>query len=177
MAGSHCKRCSVQRGSSMNRKSASRKLPLNPPLFRDLSIEETKTVLAHNHVGRIAFSFHDIVDIRPIHYVLGDDWLFGRTSPGDKLVTLQHHQWIAFEVDEISGPFDWRSVIIHGTFHLLEPGATEPETRLYERALRAIKSLTPDALTDADLTPFRTNIFGISIDSVTGRSSTTEPRA
>jgi nitroimidazol reductase NimA-like FMN-containing flavoprotein (pyridoxamine 5'-phosphate oxidase superfamily) len=158
----------------MNRKSARRTLSVDPPLFRDLSREETETVLARNHVGRIAFSFHDVVDIRPIHYVWGEGWLFGRTSPGDKLVTLQHHQWIAFEVDEISGPFDWTSVIAHGAFHLLEPGGIEVDAQLYERAVRAVKTLIPDALTKTDRTPFRTEIFGVSIDSLTGRSCSTK---
>lgn len=160
----------------MNRKSAPRKLSVDSPLFLDLSREETETVLARNHVGRMAFSFHDVVDIRPIHYTFDEGWLFGRTSPGDKLITLEHHQWIAFEVDEVSGPFDWKSVIAHGTFHLLEPGGTDAEARLYERAVRTVKAFAPEALTEADRTPFRTEIFGISIDSLTGRSSSTKPR-
>src|SRR4051794_12288615 len=78
------------------RKTSARKKAVRLPAFRDLTKEECESVLACNHVGRMAYSFHDAVDIRPIHYVFDDTWLFGRTSPGDKLVTLQHHQWIAF---------------------------------------------------------------------------------
>jgi Predicted flavin-nucleotide-binding protein len=160
----------------MTRKSAPRKLAAAQPVFRDLSQEESESVLLLNHVGRMAFSFHDIVDIRPIHYVFDDRWLFGRTSPGDKLITLQHHQWIAFEVDEISGPFDWKSVVARGTFRRIEDGGTESDMALYARALRAVKALAPDALTDADRVPFRTEIFGISLDSITGRSCSTKAK-
>jgi Predicted flavin-nucleotide-binding protein len=160
----------------MTRKSAPRKLAVAQPVFRDLTQEESESVLLCNHVGRMAFSFHDVVDIRPIHYVFDEHWLFGRTSPGDKLITLQHHQWVAFEVDEISGPFDWKSVVAHGTFRRIEDGGNETDIALYARAVRAVKALAPDALTQTDRVPFRTEIFGISLDSVTGRSCSTKAK-
>jgi nitroimidazol reductase NimA-like FMN-containing flavoprotein (pyridoxamine 5'-phosphate oxidase superfamily) len=118
-----------------------------------------------------------VVDIRPIHYVFDDTWLFGRTSPGDKLITLKHHQWVAFEVDEISGPFDWKSVVARGTFYELEPGGAPPDAKLYERALEAVQILSPGMFTGADPVPFRTEIFGISLDTITGRSSSTKSKA
>jgi nitroimidazol reductase NimA-like FMN-containing flavoprotein (pyridoxamine 5'-phosphate oxidase superfamily) len=73
--------------------------PTDTPTIRELTDEEMHALLARNHVGRVAFSFHDRVDIRPIHYIFSDNWLFGRTEPSDKLVTLRHNQWVAFEVD------------------------------------------------------------------------------
>jgi nitroimidazol reductase NimA-like FMN-containing flavoprotein (pyridoxamine 5'-phosphate oxidase superfamily) len=161
----------------MARKSSSRKKSVIAPVFRDLTKEESDSVLACNHVGRIAFSFKDIVDIRPIHYVFDDTWLFGRTSPGDKLVTLQHHQWVAFEVDEVSGPFDWKSVVAHGTFYQLESTGTEADLRLFDRALEAVKTLSPDIFTENDPVPFRTTLFGISLNTVTGRCCSTKSKA
>ena len=145
------------------------------PVFRDLSKEASEALLERNSVGRIAFSFHDSVDIRPIHYVYSGGWLFGRTSAGDKLVTLRHNQWVAFEVDEIQGPLDWQSVVVRGTFYRLEREGNVHDVQLYDRALAAVRSLSPVALTDRDPLAFRTEVFGISIDSLSGRScSTTE---
>jgi nitroimidazol reductase NimA-like FMN-containing flavoprotein (pyridoxamine 5'-phosphate oxidase superfamily) len=146
------------------------------PRFRDLSKKEIETFLAKHHVGRIAFSFHDLVDVRPIHYVYSDGWMFGRTSHGDKLVTLRHHQWVAFEVDEVAGPLDWKSVVAHGTFYRLHPEGSASDIRLYERGLRLIRSFAPEALTDRDPVTFRTELFGIAVDSMSGRSSSTKPR-
>ena len=40
--------------------------------FRELTAAETDALLERNHVGRIAYSFHDRVDIEPIHYVYAD---------------------------------------------------------------------------------------------------------
>jgi nitroimidazol reductase NimA-like FMN-containing flavoprotein (pyridoxamine 5'-phosphate oxidase superfamily) len=146
------------------------------PVIRDLSRKEMEALLTRNRVGRIAFSFHDTVDIRPIHFVHVDGWLFGRTSPGDKLITLRHNRWVAFEVDEISGPFDWESTIVHGTFYRLEAEGSEHDRRLYDRAVQSIRSFAPVALTDEDPVPFRTELFGISVDSMSGRSCSTKTR-
>jgi nitroimidazol reductase NimA-like FMN-containing flavoprotein (pyridoxamine 5'-phosphate oxidase superfamily) len=161
----------------MTRKTRTRKKPVIAPVFRDLTREESESVLAMSHVGRMAYSFHDKVDIRPINYVFDDPWLFGRTSPGDKLITLQHHQWIAFEIDEISGPFDWKSVVAHGTFYRLEPTGAESDVKLFERALAAIQKLSPEMFTEDDPVPFRTELFGIALDSISGRSCSTKSRA
>ena len=146
------------------------------PTFRDLSKKQMDSLLDRNHVGRIAFSFRDLVDIRPIHYVHENGWLFGRTSPSDKLETLKHHQWVAFEVDDVSGPFDWKSVVAHGTFYRLQPEGSKSDVRLYERGLRSVRKFSPDAFTDRDPVPFRTELFGIAVDSMTGRSCSTKRR-
>ena len=161
----------------MTRKTATRKKPVIAPVFRDLTKEESESVLATNHVGRLAYSFHDKVDIRPIHYVFDERWLFGRTSPGDKLTTLQHHQWVAFEVDEISGPFDWKSVVAHGTFYRLENSGTDSDMKLFERGMAAVQRLSPEVFTASDPVPFRTELVGIALDSISGRSSSTKSRA
>lgn len=143
------------------------------PVFRDMSKKESEALLERNNVGRVAFSFHDSVDIRPIHYVYSKGWLFGRTSAGDKLITLRHNQWVAFEVDEIEGPLDWQSVVVRGSFYRIRREGNVHDVRLYDRALAAVRSLSPDALTDRDPLAFRTEVFGISIESMSGRTCST----
>lgn len=147
------------------------------PLFRELSKKESEMLLRRNNVGRVAFSFRDSVDIRPIHYVWRKGWLFGRTSPGDKLVTLRHNQWVAFEVDEISGPLDWSSVVARGTFYVLSPEGSVHDRRLFKRALTAVQVAAPHSFRSDDPVPFRTLLFGISVDSITGRSSSSTTRS
>ena len=144
------------------------------PVTRDLSDAEKEALLKRNQVGRIAFSFHDQVDVRPIHYVFDNGWLFGRTSAGNKLETLRHNQWVAFEVDEVDGPFDWRSVIVRGAFYRFDPDGNEFEARLYQRGLELIRKIVPETLTDRDPVPFRTELFGMKVDSATGRLCSTK---
>ena len=137
------------------------------PTVRDLTRAECEEVLARNHVGRIAFSYHDHVDIEPIHYVYADGWIYGRTAPGSKLRTLAHNRWLAFETDEVEGAFAWRSVVIKGALYLLEP--TSSPSGVYELALSKVRQLIPSALSEADPSPNRNVVFRIHVDQLTGR--------
>ena len=145
------------------------------PTFSELPPRDCVELLRRGHVGRIAFAFHDRVDIEPISYVYSEDWLYGRTSPGAKLATVKHHPWVAFEVDEIEGRFDWRSVVVHGAMYVLEPDGGDRERELYAAAVELLRRVDVDALTPGDPTPFRTEIFRIHVDDMVGRraSSTT----
>jgi nitroimidazol reductase NimA-like FMN-containing flavoprotein (pyridoxamine 5'-phosphate oxidase superfamily) len=145
--------------------------PSKSPTFRELRHEECVALLARRHVGRIAFSYHDHVDIEPIHYVNEDDWVYGRTGEGTKLRTLAHNRWVAFETDEVSAMFDWRSVVIKGALYILEPGG--PQGEMYDHAVELLRSFNPDALGPNDPVPDRTVVFRIHADQVTGRQATT----
>jgi nitroimidazol reductase NimA-like FMN-containing flavoprotein (pyridoxamine 5'-phosphate oxidase superfamily) len=139
--------------------------------FKELTHDEIEAVLERNKVGRLAFTFHDRVDIQPIHYVYERGWLFGRTSDGSKLATLRHNQWIAFEVDEVSGVFDWRSVVVHGSFWLAREHGTPHSEEVYRRAVSLLDTIVPGTLTENDPVPFRQVVFRIAVTAMRGRSA------
>ena len=143
------------------------------PSFHALSREECDQLLERNNVGRIAFTFHDRVDIEPVHYLYSDGWLHGRTSPGTKIATLLHHPWVAFEVDEVRGIFDWQSVVVHGSVHIPEVDGSPSALAAYEATLALVRQLVPEALSADDPTPARQVLFRIHVDEVTGRASST----
>jgi uncharacterized protein len=139
------------------------------PVFRALSDAEARALLVRHHVGRIAYAFHDRIDIEPIHYVADGDWIYCRTSIGTKLATLAHHPWCAFEVDEVRGTFDWASVVVKGTFYLLDPEVGSPDAS--DRALALLQELVPGTLSADDPAPHRTVLFGIHASEITGRAA------
>lgn len=139
--------------------------------FRDLTGEEIDAILTRNNVGRLAFAFHDRVDIQPIHYVYADGWLYGRTSEGEKTGTLQHNQWVAFEVDEIEDVFTWRSVVVHATFTMIDPEESEAAAAIWEKAANKISMVVPKAFTDEDPVPFRDVLFRMYVNNVRGREA------
>jgi uncharacterized protein len=141
------------------------------PVFRELGREEAEELLARNHVGRIAFTFHDRVDIEPIHYVFDEGWIYGRTSHGTKLSTVAHHRWVAFEVDEVRDLFDWRSVVVKGALYLMEADAPIDQDPTRARGVELLRSLIPETLTAGDPAPFRRSVFRIHLDQVTGREA------
>ena len=139
-------------------------------VLRELDRAECDAILARNHVGRVAFSYKDHVDIEPIHYVFSAGWLYGRTKYGTKLRTLAHNRWLAFETEEIDGTFDWRSVVVKGALYLLEGDGAQSDT--YEKAVEIFRTFIPHAFDADDPTPDRNVMFRIHIDQVTGREAT-----
>jgi hypothetical protein len=141
------------------------------PVFRELTADETEALLRAHSVGRIAYSWRDHVDVEPIHYVYEDGTIYARTSAGAKLLSLHHNPWVAFEVDEVRGPYDWRSVVAHGTVYAVHPGGTATERQTYARALDLLRRIEPAALTAGDPVPWRTVLFRIGVDHATGRAA------
>lgn len=99
------------------------------PEFRTLDAVELEALLARNHVGRLAYRLHDEVNIEPSHSVYADGVLYVRTSAGHILALLEHRGWVAFEVDEVQGLFDWRSVVVHGSVAVPHPPGPQDRTR------------------------------------------------
>ena len=141
------------------------------PEFSELSHDDATALLGRHHVGRLAYSFHDRVDIEPISYVFRDGWVYGRTAPGSKLTTLRHHPWVAFEVDEVEGQFDWRSVVVHGTLYFLDSQGSERDREQHALAVELLRSIDAAALTSGDATPERIALFRIFADDITARSA------
>lgn len=134
-----------------------------------MSPEESYDLLARLHVGRLAFSWKDRVGILPLHYVYEYGWIYGRTSGGEKTRLVQHNPWVAFEVDEIRGLFDWRSVVAAGRLTILDPALSPGEQERYDRARAALAGLlTREGYRD-DPTPERSLFFSIAVSEVTGR--------
>lgn len=125
-------------------------------------------LLSRNHLGRLAFSFRDDVDLRPIFYVAEAGWIFGRTAPGAKLETILHNRWVAFQVDEIQDLWSWESVVVRGAFHLLDGEGGPEQAVLRERAQERLRAAMPEAFGDDDPAPHRDLIFGIATQEVAG---------
>lgn len=143
--------------------------------FRDLSREEIEALLSRNKVGRLAFSAHDRVDIQAIHYVYESGWIYGRTSEGEKITTLGHNRWVAFEVDEVEGIFNWQSVVVHGSFWKLNPRGSPHAEEVWKRAADLVSQLIPGSLTERDPVPFRHILFRIAVGDASGKAARTKP--
>jgi nitroimidazol reductase NimA-like FMN-containing flavoprotein (pyridoxamine 5'-phosphate oxidase superfamily) len=134
-------------------------------------LEKCEAILARNSVGRIAFALQDRVSVVPVHYVYEDGWIYGRTATGGKLREILRNRRIAFEVDEHSNLFEWRSVVVRGPLYLIEPGILPADRRTYAKAVSLIRRLAPTALTESDPVPFRDQLFRIRAVEISGRSS------
>ncbi|MEO8575785.1 MAG: pyridoxamine 5'-phosphate oxidase family protein [Gemmatimonadales bacterium] len=139
---------------------------LQSPRFGELTRPQCEQLLRRARVGRLAYSLHDRVDIAPIRFVFDGVWVYGRTAPGGKLASILTNRWVALEIDEHRGAFDWLSVVVHGSFYLLVP---DPGAAGDADGTALIKKYFPRALGADDPTPFRNQFFRIHVSEITGR--------
>jgi hypothetical protein len=145
------------------------------PSFRVLTKAECEAMLARHHVGRLAYTFHDRVDVQPIGYVYSRGALVFRTAPGSKLQTLAQYPWVALEIDEVEGPFDWRSVVVYGTAYVLHAKGSDAEVRAYRAAVSSLRRLVPGTFRKSDPVPFRSVVVKLYVDRVAGRTARSTP--
>lgn len=143
------------------------------PAFRELERGEMEAILERNHVGRLAFASRNHVDIQPLHYVYHEGWIYGRTSHGTRMESVGYAWWpVAFEVDEIEELFRWRSVVVHGGFYTIPAGGTEWEAEEWRHGVELLRRLLPQTFTRDDPVGFRTVLFRIAVQELTGREAT-----
>jgi nitroimidazol reductase NimA-like FMN-containing flavoprotein (pyridoxamine 5'-phosphate oxidase superfamily) len=142
------------------------------PLFSVLEgLRPCERILTANSVGRIAFALQDRVSIVPVHYVYEAGWIYGRTAAGGKLREILRNRRVAFEVDEHTRLFEWRSVVVRGPFYLIEPATLASDQLIYDKAVSLIRRLAPSALSESDAVPFRDQLFRIRVVEISGRTS------
>ena len=151
------------------------KHPSNPR-FTALTQRQTLAVLRRNHVGRLAFRAGPTVDIQPLGYVASGRWIYLRSADGAKMAALARNPYVAFEADEVAGPFDWQSVVVHGTVYMLQPDGDAVQRREYARALRLMRRIVPGTLTPKDPVPERQHIYGLNVQRLSGRAARSMPR-
>lgn len=144
-------------------------------MIRPLTHAECEALLRRNVVGRLAYTFQRRVELLPIHYVYEDGWLYGRTSPGGKIRMWRHSRWVAFEVDEIRGVFDWTSVIVHGALYELAPERSAADAVAWERAVTLLRRLIPATASAHDPVPYRSVVFRVHVDELQGRIAAPPP--
>lgn len=147
------------------------------PTIRVLDRETINGILQRNSVGRIGYIKNGRMEIRPVHYVFSDGWLYGRTSfgagEGGLGETGRHGKTVVFEVDEVEELFRWRSVVIHGGFYIIQRD-NRGEYETWMKALGLLRTLVPETLRRDDPVPDRTELFRIAIEEASGREATPE---
>ena len=142
------------------------------PVIRALDRAECEQILVRNHVGRLAYAWQNHVDIEPLHYVFHDGWIYGRTSHGAKMDAVGYTWWpVAFEVDEVEEIFRWRSVVVHGGFYTIPAEGSEWEAEEWRRGVELLRRIVPDTFEAGDPVAFRTVIFRVAVQDVTGREA------
>jgi len=104
-----------------------------------LSADEIDRILARQRVGRLACAADDRPYVVPITYAYDGEFLYGYGAPGRKIDVMRRQPRVCFEVDELDGESEWRSVVADGLFEEL---ITDDQRRT---ALRLLNGHGPDS--------------------------------
>lgn len=96
-----------------------RRLPGQGDMIGILSPSEITALVARNRVARLAVALDNHPYVVPITYGYDGSNLYGVSAAGRKIDVMRRQPRVSVLVDEISGPNQWRSVVIDGTYEEL----------------------------------------------------------
>jgi nitroimidazol reductase NimA-like FMN-containing flavoprotein (pyridoxamine 5'-phosphate oxidase superfamily) len=85
-------------------------------MYGELNDHEQDELLKRHQFGRLGFSLEGEIFIIPINYAYDGARLYGHATAGTKVTGLRANPHVAFEVDEITDPAHWRSVLLQGRY-------------------------------------------------------------
>ncbi len=88
-----------------------------------LTLPQIDKLLGSQVTGRLGCVLNDRPYIVPINYVYRDEAIYAHSGPGQKIDAMRKNPVVCFQVDEVISVFNWKSVILWGTFEeLTDPG-------------------------------------------------------
>jgi nitroimidazol reductase NimA-like FMN-containing flavoprotein (pyridoxamine 5'-phosphate oxidase superfamily) len=142
-------------------------------VMQALTPRQCHALLARNTVGRVAFAHRGQVNIAPMLYVYADGWLYARADAAMR-AAIRHNRWVAVEVAEVKGVSDWQSVVVRGACYSTTAGGGTADAAIPD-AIAHLRSKVPEMSHPASGARFRTAIYRVHVDELTGykaRSST-----
>lgn len=135
-------------------------------MISTLSDEHAKQLLMHNKIGRLGCISDGEPYVVPVNYVYDGDSIFIHSLYGKKINAMRENPRVCFQVDEIEGDFNWRSVIVYGNYE--EIALKEERANAMNLLLKSFPSLTPveTYIVEGSGTPAPI-MFRIRIDKIT----------
>jgi hypothetical protein len=110
-------------------------------MIHELGTREATALLDQSSLGRLGCSLHNEPYVVPVYYWHSGESVFIHSMPGLKLGILRANPHACLQVDDITDPYHWRSVIAFGLYEAV----TDPAE--HDRALvelfKRLSHLTP----------------------------------
>jgi uncharacterized protein len=139
-----------------------------------LTKNQCERILLGSMIGRIGCHSAGKTYVIPVTYVFDNGYIYAHSREGLKVKMMRKNAKVCFQVDQIEGMTNWRSVILWGKFEELKAGDQEKARRILIGGFEAFhlsESVTPDIGT-LEVNPHKEKrpvFYRISIDEMTGR--------
>jgi nitroimidazol reductase NimA-like FMN-containing flavoprotein (pyridoxamine 5'-phosphate oxidase superfamily) len=88
-------------------------------VIEEMTRDECLHVLAHTRLGRLACARENQPYIVPVYVVYHEPFLYGFTTPGQKVEWMRFNPLVCVELDEIQGNDEWTSILVFGRYEEL----------------------------------------------------------
>jgi len=146
---------------------------------QELTEEECFAFLQRVQLARLACAYEGQPYIIPVYLVLNEIFLYGFTTPGQKINWMRANPKVCVERDEVVSPVEWTSVVAFGEYEELPDTPERADERQFaydllreDRSLWWQPGLSSAELRGRDLSP--AVYFRIRIGPMTGRRATPE---
>lgn len=144
-------------------------------MYGELDTYEIETLLSRERIGRLGVHSEERVYVFPICYGYDGGFIYLVSHDGLKVRLMRSHPEACLEVDQVSSPAEWRSVLVHGRFEELTDEAAR------DAAMAVIVGQGDTAL-PSSIAPYvdgPENIvaYRLQITEVTGRYERSQPLA
>jgi nitroimidazol reductase NimA-like FMN-containing flavoprotein (pyridoxamine 5'-phosphate oxidase superfamily) len=145
-------------------------------LIHELAPGECEAVLQRATIGRVACAKDGQPYIVPVHVAFHERYLYGVATLGQKIEWMRTNSRVCVEVEEITDPRHWTTVLVFGHYEELPSTSIDREGRARAEELLAHRSVfwlpaTAKVSSHEHTTPV---LYRISIIRVTGRRMSRE---
>ena len=153
-------------------------------IVREMTEAECLTTLARTRLGRLACAHENQPYVVPIYFVYEKFYLYGFTTPGQKVEWMRSNPLVCVELDEIVNDTQWMSIIIFGSYKELpesqedEEGCNLERLHAHELLQQYAEWWEPGLASHTyrhSVQPWVPVFYRIRIDRITGRRVTPSP--
>ena len=152
--------------------------------IQEMTKAECLTTLARTRLGRLACAHENQPYIVPIYFVFEKSYLYGFTTPGQKVEWMRSNPLVCVELDEIVNDTEWMSIIIFGSYKELpesqedEEGCNLERRHAHELLQQYAEWWEPGLASHTHrhtVQPWVPLFYRIRIDKISGRRVTPSP--
>jgi uncharacterized protein len=146
----------------------------------DMTLEECRRVLEEESFGRLACARRDQPYIVPIYFAYQGEHLYGFSPVGQKIEWMRANPSVCVEIDAVTSPDRWFSIIVMGRYEEL-PDTAESEKKVldaYELIRKRALWWQPGYVSALHRDPSETPtpvFYRIRINEITGRRAFQDP--
>ena len=136
-------------------------------MIKKMSRDESDALLRSQRLARLGCVSDGYPYVVPINYVYDGESVLSHSLPGRKIEAMRAAPRVCLQVDEVRDQFNWKSVLVFGTFEELT--GSDERSRALNLLLSLFPRLTPvESLIAEDANAPAPVVYRVRVERLTG---------